>query len=95
VTQNILHGSACAPPTDRCNAPARIQLFVRQLADAKCPELVSLQESNVGIVELVQKELPKICGGKYTLVRDGDAGNDRETVLTTLRVLGSRRDRLA
>jgi endonuclease/exonuclease/phosphatase family metal-dependent hydrolase len=94
VSQNILHGSACAPETDRCAAPARVQLFAEQLADAGCPELVSLQESNVGIVELVERELPTVCGGKYTIVRDGDTGNDRETVLTTLRVLGLRRDRL-
>ncbi|HVJ98035.1 MAG TPA: endonuclease/exonuclease/phosphatase family protein [Acidimicrobiia bacterium] len=95
VSQNILHGSACAPETDRCAAPDRVALFVRQLGETGCPELVSLQESNAGIVELFEKELPKVCDGKYTIVRDGDAGNDRETVLTTLPVLGSRRDRLA
>lgn len=95
VSQNILHGSSCAPETDRCAAPARVELFVRQLGEADCPELVSLQESNAGIIELVEQELPKVCGGNYTVVRDADAGNDRETVLTTLPVLGSRRDRLA
>jgi endonuclease/exonuclease/phosphatase family metal-dependent hydrolase len=95
VSQNILHGSACAPESDRCAVPDRVALFVRQLAEAGCPELVSLQESNAGIVELFEQELPKVCDGKYTIVRDGDAGNDRETVLTTLEVLGSRRDRLA
>jgi hypothetical protein len=95
VSQNILHGTNCVPETDRCALPDRIDLFMRQLNDGQCPELVGLQEGNGDIVELIETRLPQICGGRYTIVHDDDASTDREVVLTTLRVLGTRRDRLA
>jgi endonuclease/exonuclease/phosphatase family metal-dependent hydrolase len=95
VSQNILHGAACAADTDRCHAPARVALFTRQLADANCPQLVGVQEANQGIVDLFRESLPKICNGKYRIVSDADPSLDREVVFTTLPVLGSQRIRLA
>jgi endonuclease/exonuclease/phosphatase family metal-dependent hydrolase len=95
VSQNILHGIACPPASDNCALPRRIDLFVRQLAAADCPELAGLQEANEGIADLLTKRLPDICGGRYHLVHDADAGLDREVVLTTDKVLGARRERLA
>jgi endonuclease/exonuclease/phosphatase family metal-dependent hydrolase len=95
VSQNILHGSACEPDTNNCALPQRIELFARQLQDGGCPHLVGLQEVNVRIVEALEKELPGVCDGRYKIVNDGDPGNDREVVLSTLPVLGSRRERLA
>jgi endonuclease/exonuclease/phosphatase family metal-dependent hydrolase len=70
-------------------------LFLRQLDDAGCPELVGIQEANPAIMALLDAGLPDTCGGRYELVSDADAGNDREVVLTTDRVLGHRRERLA
>jgi endonuclease/exonuclease/phosphatase family metal-dependent hydrolase len=95
VSQNILHGSACPRATNGCELPARIALFVKQIADADCPEVVGLQETNRRSVALLRTELAKICEGRYQIVFDDDPGNDREVVLTTLRVIGSRRDPLA
>src|SRR5262245_60574327 len=34
VSQNLLHGNACAPDSNRCDLPDRVELFVRQLRDA-------------------------------------------------------------
>jgi len=95
VSQNLLHGIACAPDTNRCDLPSRVRLFTRQLADADCPQLVGIQEANAQTAELLAADLPGVCGGRYTIVNDGDDGVDREVVLTTLPVLGSARTRLA
>lgn len=88
VSQNILHGVACAADTDSCRVGERVSLFMRQLAEAECPELVSLQEANERIVGLASAEAGT-CG--YDIVWDDDPGLDREVVLTTLEVLGSQR----
>jgi endonuclease/exonuclease/phosphatase family metal-dependent hydrolase len=95
VSQNILHGVACPSDSDRCRAPDRVALFVRQLEASGCPELVGVQEANGAIVDLLRSEAKKICGGRYRVVWDDDPGLDREVVLTTDRVLGTRRTRLA
>jgi endonuclease/exonuclease/phosphatase family metal-dependent hydrolase len=95
VSQNILHGIACAPDSDLCSLPDRVALFTRQLEEAGCPELVSLQETNAAMLDLFEPELAAICGGAYAIVYDGDPGIDREAVLTTLEVLASQRVRLA
>lgn len=95
VSQNILHGQACAADTNLCDLPARVELFLRQLDSAGCPELVSLQEANGDVVRAVSAGLSEICDGRYELVWDNDPGLDREVVLSTLPVLGTRRDRLA
>ncbi len=95
VSQNILHGEACAADTDRCHIPDRVALFTRQLADAHCPQLVGLQEASQATVDLFRKSLPAICNGTYRIVWDEDPSLDREVVFTTLPVLGSQRIRLA
>ena len=92
VSQNVLHGVGCPEDSDSCRVGERVSLFMRQLAQAGCPELVSLQEANERIVGLVAAEAGD-CG--YEVVWDGDPGLDRELVLTTLEVIGSRRRVLA
>ena len=92
VSQNILHGVGCAPDSDSCQVGERVALFMAQLAEAGCPELVSIQEANERIVGLVSGEAGT-CG--YEVVWDGDPGLDREVVLTTLEVVDSQRRLLA
>ena len=95
VSQNLLHGTACAEDTNRCDLPARVALFVDQLAEADCPELVSLQEANQQTVEELTPLLADVCDGAYEVVSDEDPTLDREVVLTTEPVLGSERIHLA
>lgn len=95
VSQNILHGIACAPESNLCSLPDRLALFARQLDDAGCPELVGLQEANAAMLDVLEPLLAGVCGGAYEIVFDGDPGVDREAVLTTLEVLASRRVALA
>lgn len=95
VSQNLLHGTACAQDSDRCDLPARVELFVQQLAAGGCPQLVSVQEANQRTVDLLRSSSAEVCGGTYEVVWDGDPSLDREVVLTTEPVLGSRRIRLA
>jgi endonuclease/exonuclease/phosphatase family metal-dependent hydrolase len=95
VSQNLLHGIACAEDSDRCDLPARVELFVQQLADSGCPQLVSVQEANQQTVDLLRSTSAAVCDGAYEVVWDDDPGVDREVVLTTEPVLGSRRLRLS
>lgn len=95
VSINLLHGTACAEDSDRCDLPARVDLFVQQLAAASCPELVSVQEANERTVEELRYRLPQVCDGAYEIVWDDDPSLDREVVLSTVPVVGSRRLRLA
>ena len=76
VSQNILHGITCPAGSDRCELPSRVELFLSQLDDAGCPDLVSLQEANQGIADLVSDQLDGICDGAYELVYDDDPGID-------------------
>ena len=92
VSQNILHGVGCPADSDSCRVSERVSLFMDQLAQAECPELVSIQEANERIVGLVSAEAGA-CG--YEVVWDDDPGLDREVVLTTLEVIDSRRRVLA
>ena len=92
VSQNILHGVGCPPDSDSCLVGERVSLFMDQLAEADCPELVSLQEANERIVGLVTGEA-STCG--YEIVWDDDPGLDREVVLTTLEVIDHQRRTLA
>ncbi len=95
VSQNLLHGIACPAESDGCNLPDRVALFMRQLDEAGCPELISVQEANERMVSLLREERPNVCGGDYAIVWDDDPGLDREVVLTSLPVLGWQRTRLA
>jgi endonuclease/exonuclease/phosphatase family metal-dependent hydrolase len=92
VNQNLLHGTACAEDSNRCDLPGRVALFLRQLKRARCPEIVAIEEGNSRTVTELRKGLAP-CG--YHLVHDGDPGQDREIVLTTLRVGARERLRLA
>jgi endonuclease/exonuclease/phosphatase family metal-dependent hydrolase len=95
LTQNLLHGTACAPESNRCDLPARVALFARQLGAARCPQLVGLQEANQATVDQLRAVLPQTCGGAYEVVWDDDPASDREVVLTTLPVLARERVHLA
>ncbi len=93
VNQNLLHGTACPAGSNRCDLPGRVALFLRQLERARCPEIVAIEEGNDRTVTELRRGLDR-CG--YELVYDDtDQSQDREIVLTTLRVRGSERLRLA
>jgi len=93
VNQNLLHGTACPADSNRCDLPGRVALFLRQLTRAKCPTVVAIEEGNATTARQLRRHLPGPC--HYQMVYDGDAGQDREIVLTTGRVLASERHRLA
>lgn len=94
VNQNLLHGDACPPSTDHCRRPDRVRLFATQIART-CPDLVAIEEGSEAMVAQLRPAVRRICGGRYRIVWDGDPGLDREIVLTTAHLLGSRRFRLA
>ncbi len=93
VNQNLLHGTACPAASNRCDLPGRAALFGRQLDRAGCPEVVTIEEANTTTVDALREQAIDHCG--YRVVFDGDPSQDREVVLTTLRVRGSERLRLA
>lgn len=94
VSLNVLHGHPLGAPecadNDQCAAPDRIDLLAGHLEAAGCPEIVTLQEVDERIEELVTGALPEVCGGAYAphLLADPavSLGIDREMVLTTLPV---------
>jgi endonuclease/exonuclease/phosphatase family metal-dependent hydrolase len=95
VAQNLLHGIACPDATDRCMLPKRVELFARQLTEARCPQVVAVEEADPVMAGLLGDQASKICAGRYKLVGGDDPAIDREVVLTTLPVLGSERVHLA
>lgn len=95
VNINILHGVTCEEGSDSCAAPERVALFLEQLDDAGCPDLVTVQEVNPPILELFEEGLPDTCDGDYEVVWHGDEGVDRELVLSQLPVVDSELLRLA
>ncbi|MBM3659365.1 MAG: hypothetical protein FJW95_07650 [Actinobacteria bacterium] len=84
VNYNILHGIFCDDGTD-CQAHDRVDLFLRQLEDADCPEVVGLQEVNDNLRARFADRLPDVCGGRYRQVLTEADANDSELVLTTLK----------
>jgi endonuclease/exonuclease/phosphatase family metal-dependent hydrolase len=84
VDYNILHGIFCPSDTDNCRAPDRVALFLSQLQDAKCPQVVGLQEVSGQLAGLIEDQLPGVCGGKYELAMSVTDGNDKELVFSTL-----------
>jgi endonuclease/exonuclease/phosphatase family metal-dependent hydrolase len=92
VNQNLLHGTACPAESNRCDLPARVALFLRQLRRAGCPEIVAIEEGNATTVRELRRGLEP-CG--YELVSDDDPSQDREIVLTTEHVISGERIRLA
>ncbi len=95
VNQNLLHGNACPPDTNRCELSGRVSLFAAQLAEHGCPELVAIEEANPQTVSLLRQRLIGAPPCDYYVTYDDDPGQDREVVLSTNKVLGSERRRLA
>ena len=95
VNQNLLHGNACPPASNRCELSGRVSLFVRQLREHGCPELVAIEEANPQTVALLRQQVIGVPPCDYSVAYDDDPGQDREVVLSTNRVLGSERRRLA
>ena len=83
VNYNILHGTFCDDTTS-CQAPDRVDLFLRQLEAAGCPEVVGLQEVSDTLRALFAARLRTVCGGDYRAVFAQVQGNDKEYVLTSL-----------
>jgi endonuclease/exonuclease/phosphatase family metal-dependent hydrolase len=84
VDYNILHGIFCPTDTDSCRASDRVALFLSQLQDAQCPQVVGLQEVSGQLAGLISQQLPGVCGGKYKLAMSVTEGNDKELVFSTL-----------
>jgi endonuclease/exonuclease/phosphatase family metal-dependent hydrolase len=84
VDYNILHGIFCPADTASCRASDRVALFLSQLQDAKCPQVVGLQEVSGELAGLIKQQLPGVCGGKYKLAMSVTEGNDKELVFSTL-----------
>jgi endonuclease/exonuclease/phosphatase family metal-dependent hydrolase len=91
VSQNLLHGTACPEDSDRCDLPTRVGLFVQQLSEAGCPQVVGIQEANQQTVDQLVAATGDGCTADYEVVWDDDPSLDREVVLTTEPVLASRR----
>jgi endonuclease/exonuclease/phosphatase family metal-dependent hydrolase len=86
VDINLLHGAFCDDDSG-CQAPDRVALLFRQLTAAGCPQVVGLQEININLATIINKGLPKLCGGKYHVAFAAKpASLDTERVLTTLPV---------
>lgn len=89
---NVLHGHPIPAPecaeTDQCGAPDRVALLMRQIEQSDCPQIVTLQEVDTRMEELIDAALPEVCDGAYTssLLADQavSLGIDREMILTTL-----------
>jgi endonuclease/exonuclease/phosphatase family metal-dependent hydrolase len=84
VDYNILHGIFCPADTGNCRAPDRVALFLGQLQDARCPQVVGLQEVSGQLAGFIKEQLPGVCGGKYKLAMSVTEGNDKELVFSTL-----------
>jgi endonuclease/exonuclease/phosphatase family metal-dependent hydrolase len=95
VSENLLHGMACAPSSNRCDLPGRMTTFANELVDAHCPQVVGTQETNSTTVADLAPTVTTTKCGNYHVLWDGDPGLDRELVLTTLPVVGFQRFRLA
>ncbi len=89
VVVNLLHGTFCDDGAN-CDAPDRVALFTRQLADGGCPPVVGIQEVSDTLRPLITSATDRICGGRYRAVFADTPGNDEELVLTTLPVRSSR-----
>jgi endonuclease/exonuclease/phosphatase family protein len=94
VTWNILHGLFCAPETDDCQGDDRVALLGQQLVDARCPQVVALEEIDPDMYERITgAPWLRDCG--YEIVWHNMPLTDRELVLTSLPVTGQRLKLLA
>ncbi|MGH9013347.1 MAG: endonuclease/exonuclease/phosphatase family protein [Acidimicrobiia bacterium] len=89
VTYNVLHGLFCPAETDFCQAPDRVEVLVRHLEAAGCPDLVGLQEVGARQEELIGPALEDTCDGTYEIAWEGERVDspDREMVLTRLPIV--------
>ena len=71
VSQNILHGMVCAPETNGCQLADRIALFMQQLADAACPELVAVPPEMRRLLESEETDDEPIRAPRSGLERVG------------------------
>ena len=94
VDLNLLHGVFCPTGTNMCAAPDRVELLARDLEEAKCPEVVGLQEVSRPLYDLIKKRSKTLCDGKYQVVFGPPKGIDTELVLTTLPVTGQKVEKL-
>ena len=95
VNLNLLHGAFCAPDTNHCQAPDRVDLLVHQIEQSGCPEVIGLQEIDSTLNKLIKKSREKLCKGSYQLVFPHSGGIDSEQVLTTLPVVSTKVARLS
>lgn len=65
---NFLHGLFCAPDTDRCRLPDRVDLLFDFIVGRGCPDVVTLQEIWPPSVELIETKLASACPFAYELV---------------------------
>ena len=85
VVFNVLHGILCPPETNECQADDRVELLGRHLQDAKCPQVVALEEIGEPMYARISGA-PWVQDCKYEVVWHGQPGPDHELVLTTLPV---------
>ena len=85
VVFNVLHGILCPPETNECQADDRVELLGRHVQDAKCPQVVALEEIGEPMHARISGA-PWVQDCKYEVVWHGQPGPDHELVLTTLPV---------
>jgi endonuclease/exonuclease/phosphatase family metal-dependent hydrolase len=85
VNFNVLHGVICPDDSDGCQLPDRMELLGRRLEEARCPEVVGLQEVSKLVYDAI-KEQPVIEQCDYEIVFPRPKAIDQEVVLTSLEV---------
>lgn len=92
---NILHGSIwgadCDLTSDNCDAPGRVEIAARHIEASGCPDVVTLQEVDLRVRDLLAAALDGLCEGVYTLsvytVPSVSINVDMEGILTKLPVI--------
>jgi endonuclease/exonuclease/phosphatase family metal-dependent hydrolase len=85
LTLNLLHGLFCPKETDWCKAPDRVAIFAELVEQARCPDLIGLQEIGARLEELLPATISRLCDGEYTIAWQAVMpGVDREMVLSRL-----------
>jgi endonuclease/exonuclease/phosphatase family metal-dependent hydrolase len=79
---NILHGIFCPAPTAGCRRSERIDLLFQWVAEAGCPDIVTLTEVNTASVPLIDAHLATACPFTYQKVFVPVFGVDDHMLLT-------------
>jgi endonuclease/exonuclease/phosphatase family metal-dependent hydrolase len=94
VNLNVLHGLGCTP--DQCRIVDRVDLLFEWIADAGCPDVVTLQEvidlnTEISGRQLILDKLATACGGQYEgqTVYANVADVDEEMLLSSHPILSS------